>query len=55
MLLEKMNDHFHLSLQLTEKTIILNMYLFDFWKNGGLYLYNNYFIGAAMTDLSKEY
>ena len=26
---------FHLSLQLIEKTIILNMYLFDFWKNGG--------------------
>ena len=35
MLVEKMNDHFSLSLQLIDKAIILNMYLFDFWKNGG--------------------
>ena len=36
-------------MQLIEKTIILDMYL---WS---LYLDNNYFVGAVMTDLSKAF
>ena len=50
-----MNDHFSPFVAAFRETIILNMCLFDFWKNGGCTWITFIFIGAGMIDLSKAF
>ena len=55
MLVEKMNDHFHLSFQLIEKERNFQHLLIRLREEWRLHLDNNYFVRAVMTDLSKAF
>ena len=55
MLVEKMNDHFSPFFAAYRENYNIQHVLIRLLKEWRLYLDNNYFVGALMTDLSKSF